>query len=148
MTLSLAYNLFNGSIYSEPYEVKIGIVDIDPSITFHVMKLIETLPLSCVLVPDPGSVMSYLLDYPELITVVEKSSSRVIERFESTAQYSLEIFTDVETDFQTLQLMVRQFTYQRDLISILDEIQGEFENELRASSGWFILSTDHKNPLP
>ncbi len=96
--------------------------------------------------PSPGEVVEYLVQNPGLYDVVMYACSMTAEEFGSTAEITLDIFHDPESDDRYLTLYVRQKEYDDDIIARMDRICDLYESGLKNISGWLLLTTDYKPP--
>ena len=93
-------------------------------------------------ISNAADVDRYLSEHTELRSVVPQVCQRVRDEFGQDAELSLELYRDPEIDDQYLTLEVRQERYDSNIIERLDQISGEFADELEPCSGQILLTTD------
>ena len=125
--------------------------DIDTStphvIAEQVYTLMEGFVQENVIFPNISEVISYLLKFRELTSIVLFAANKARNRFKSTTQLSLEVYHDPEIDDEYLALYVRQENYDDNIFDVIDEISAEYEDSFPSEGGWFILTTDLHPPL-
>ena len=99
-----------------------------------------------VAVPNPQDVEGYLEEHSALQLLLPQICQRVREEFGPDAELLLELYRDPEIDDRYLTLEVRQERYDSNIIERLDQISGEFADELEPCSGQILLTTDFGPP--
>lgn len=97
-------------------------------------------------ISNAADVGRYLSEHMELRSVVPQVCQRVRDEFGQDAELSLELYRDPEIADQYLTLEVRQERYDSNIIDRLDQISGEFADELEPCSGQILLTTDFGPP--
>ena len=99
-----------------------------------------------VLTPMPEAVRQYLLRYPDLMPALRTACSSTAERFRGRAQVSLEIWRDPEGEEAYPTLYVRQDHYDPGILDEVEAVSLCFEEQLGASGGWLLVTTDFAPP--
>ena len=99
-----------------------------------------------IVISNAADVGRYLGEHTELRSVVPQVCQRVREEFGPDAELLLELYRDPEIDDRYLTLKVRQERYDSNIIERLDQISGEFADELEPYSGQILLTTDFGPP--
>lgn len=92
--------------------------------------------------PNPGAVIGYLLQNPSLYDVVLYACILTEEEFGQSAQVMLDLYNDPEVDDQYITIYIRQEHYADDIMDRIDVICNEYEEALRNTSGWLLVTTD------
>lgn len=108
--------------------------------------MLERLQSSQVRIPSAGEVKDYLSRYPELTDLVERTAASAGEHFGGAAQLSLEVYHDREGDDEFLCLNVRQWKYERTIMTTIERLSSELEDELAQAQGFLLISTDFQPP--
>lgn len=95
-----------------------------------------------IIIPRPLEVQGYLDRYSELCDILPAASRNVRERFDGSAQLSLELYRDPEIEDEYLTLYVRQEHYDSDILDELNGIAASFDGQLRLTPSWFLITTD------
>ena len=99
-----------------------------------------------IVIPNPAEAERYLGEHAELRSALPQICQRVREEFGPDAELLLELYRDPEIDDRYLTLEVRQERYDSNIIERLDQISGEFADELEPCSGQILLTTDFGRP--
>jgi hypothetical protein len=94
--------------------------------------------------PDAGALYRFLVEHQDMMEIIVFSCSEAFKKFSHNSKLSLEICYDESEEY--LALMVRQKTYQKTLMKMIDEISEKFEDLLVSRSGWFMITTDFNRP--
>ncbi len=90
----------------------------------------------------PSKIRDYLLRYPEIAELSRDVSELVHERFDSSAQLSLEIQDDYNPDYEYLALYIRVPDYDDSVMERIRQIREQYAELLAEMTGWFLLTTD------
>jgi hypothetical protein len=90
-------------------------------------------------------VLSYLLEYPDMITLLPRICSQVVDTLGPNAQYLLQVHDDPDIGYRFLELLVRKKQYQ-GVMKTIDEIQSAYNSEFNRSNGWLVITTDFVLP--
>jgi len=116
-------------------------------ITSRSEVVVSRLSAMNVVIPNLKKVKSYLLNYPDMIDILEPVCAAVLERFPPPSQVALELYQDPEIDDQYLTVYVRQHEYGEDVLDGLHGISRQFDELLCDTSGWLLITTDFQDPL-
>jgi len=116
------------------------------AISVGVENLFNLLVSMKITIPEPAEVRNYLLVYPDMINILLLIFNKIIEKFNSSAQISLEVYKDPEIDDEYLTAYIRQEIYDESIMDLIDEISSECESLLANSSGWLLITTDFQPP--
>lgn len=94
--------------------------------------------------PDAGALYRFLIEHQDLFDIIVFSCDEAFKKFSHESKLSLEISFDESEKY--LALMVRQKTYQKNIVKMIDEISEKFEDLLISRSGWFMITTDFNRP--
>jgi len=111
-------------------------------VTSNPKDVLQALLQQGVVIPRPLEVQGYLDRYSELCDILPAASKNIRDRFDESAQLSLELYRDSEIEDEYLTLYVRQEHYDSDILDKLNDISASFDSQLRLTPGWFLITTD------
>lgn len=114
-----------------------------PDIEQSLLSLQENLGF---IFPNPGEVASYLRHNIGLYDVVLYACMLTEEEFANTAQITLDVYFDPETDDEYLTICIRQSHYDEDIMDKIDSICSRYEPDLDCCKGWFVVTTEFRTP--
>ncbi|MBN2208368.1 MAG: hypothetical protein JW759_03640 [Candidatus Coatesbacteria bacterium] len=100
-----------------------------------------------VLIPEPAEVRAYLVNYSDMVDLVERVCEATLARFPRPSQVALELYQDPEIEDEHLTIYVRQHHYDDLIIDAIREVSRQFDDALCGSSAWLLLTTDFQDPL-
>lgn len=113
----------------------------------RIEKTILSLVQKNMLIPHPDEIRNYLLEYPDIMNIIEKIAPVVAGYFAIKSQISLEVYHDPEFADSYLIIYVRRDTYKDDIIDRLDKINEEIiRNMTENMAGWISVTTDFNFP--
>jgi hypothetical protein len=113
----------------------------------RIEKTILSLVQKNIKIPHPDEIRNYLLEYPDIMNIIEKITPVVVGYFAIKSQISLEVYHDPEFSDSYLIMYVRQDTYKDDIIDRLDKINEEIiRNMTEDMAGWISVTTDFNFP--
>lgn len=116
-------------------------------LNIRIEKTILSLAQKNIKIPHPGEIRDYLLEYPDIMNIIEKITPVVADYFAIKSQISLEVYHDPEFSDSYLIMYVRQDTYKDDIIDRLDKINEEIiRNMTENMAGWISVTTDFNFP--
>ncbi|MGC8825515.1 MAG: hypothetical protein ACP5TV_00750 [Anaerolineae bacterium] len=115
------------------------------SLVSEIASLLGRLQQKGLRVPEPRTVLDYLVEFPELIDVVEKVVNIAQIRLPD-AQLSLELCQDPEFEGSYLALYVRFNQYDDRVIERLDLIEDEYLTLMEGKRGSLLITTDFRPP--
>jgi hypothetical protein len=89
---------------------------------------------------------AYLVEYPDLASILGDVCEKVRAAFGSATELSLELYRDPEIDDRYLTLYLRQESYSSDFIDRIDAVCAEFHSRLETAEGYFLVTTDFRRP--
>lgn len=98
-------------------------------------------------VPRPDDVRQYLMKHPDMAAVVGSTCERARRNARSPLQLSLELYRDPEIDDEYLSLYLRQPTYGKELLRLIEHLNRQSDVEMKGRSGWMLISTDFHPPM-
>ncbi len=99
-----------------------------------------------ILLPQRDDLEAYLAMHPDLSGLLDEMCTKVRVAIGSTAELSLEKYSDPEIDDSYLTLYVRQESYPPDIIDRIDAVCADFHRRLEVVSGYFLVTTDFRRP--
>ncbi len=111
-----------------------------------VESLLAQLRATGIRIPRPAEVLDYLTRYPDVIASVRNASAVAVPEFAGKAVLSLELYVDPEIDDRYLTLYVRQDPNDPNLYEMVERVRENYDCQLDASNGWFIVMTDFQPP--
>lgn len=106
--------------------------------------LTQELCIPGVLVPNPSAVQEYLARFADQGPIVRAVCGKVRESFGPKAELSLELYVDPEIDDRFLVLYVRLETYDKLVMSKIDEACRPFDDVREKAEGYFLVTTDFR----
>jgi len=97
-------------------------------------------------IPDFADLKKYLINHPNMPSVLSAACGGALKEFGSSAQLSLQVYRDPEIEDEYLTLYVRQERYDDDLLDKIDNVCAQYRQQLSRTSGWLILTTDFRTP--
>jgi hypothetical protein len=107
--------------------------------------MFEPISANGITISSRMEVLSYLLEYPDMITLLPRICSQVVDTLGSDAQYLLQVHDDPDIGYRFLELLVRKKQYQ-GVMKTIDEIQSAYNSEFNRSNGWLVITTDFVLP--
>ncbi len=120
------------------------IMEQDVSLTVEIERLLRVLEQQ-IRLKEPGRIVNYLLQFPELIEVIPKAVDAAQKHFPE-AQLVLEVYQDPEIENEYLALYVRLKRYDDSVAERLEKAEAEFLDLLATKDGWLQLTTDFQEP--
>ncbi|MGB9720334.1 MAG: hypothetical protein ACPL28_02490 [bacterium] len=117
------------------------------AISTGIENLFNLLVSTKISIPEPAEVRNYLLVYPDMINILLPVFNKITEKFNTSAQISLEVYEDPEINDKYLTAYIRQETYNENIMDLIDEISSECESLLANSTGWLLITTDFQSPI-
>jgi hypothetical protein len=99
-----------------------------------------------ILVPNRKAVADYLAGHSLLAKHLSAICEVTRNAFGRDVELSLELYADPETGDRYLTLYVRMRKYGPQFIDALEAVSGEFEDKLASVPGYFLLTSDFRQP--
>lgn len=116
------------------------------SITSEINDALSEISQVGILISDYKLVRDYLIEYFDMVDILQEACRSAKNHLGERAQLSLEVYRDPEIKDEYLTLYVRQEHYDEDIMETILKISEEYENELVSKSGWFLVTTDFNPP--
>ena len=118
----------------------------DTDLTVRVATCLQDLQSQRVNLPGAEEVRAYLLRHSDLADVLVSVAEAARRRLGADTQLSLELYRDPEVADAYLTMYVRKRVYGADMLEQLDGLREDYESDLTGKSGWFLLTTDFRQP--
>lgn len=105
-------------------------------------KVLDDILSQQILIPKYSEVHHYLFEYSDLLDILLNLCYKMRKHFDLATELSLELFRSQEAEDYYLTLYVRQPTYNKNLLSQIDEVYSEFEEMLADKQGYILATTD------
>jgi hypothetical protein len=116
------------------------------SVSSTIYQLFTQLQLQGVQVGQQSEVYEYLLQFPDMIEVVEQAVFIARNHLGKEAQLQLEVYHDPENEDEHLVLYARFLAYDETVMEKIRAARRRYRHLLHGKSGWFILTTDFQQP--
>jgi len=114
--------------------------------TSHVDTLFTWLLDHHLIIVDVDRLKNYLIRYDDLIGILRSACQAALERFGVQSELSLEMYADPEIADEYPTLYIRQDPYSESILKSLEDLRVTYEVGLRQSPGWFLMTTDFRQP--
>jgi hypothetical protein len=91
-------------------------------------------------------ISGYLYRFPEIAELSHYVAEIVHQHFDSTAQLSLEVHGEINSEGEYLALCLRMSDYDDTVMDKIRSIRELYAEDLAEMSGWFLLTTDYMPP--
>jgi len=114
------------------------------SLILDIYRVIKSLLLMGIDIPQIDDVVEYLLEFPDMILTTERIARRVCRELYNSAQLSLEVYRDPEIEDRYLVLYARFPKYDESTIEKIEAVENEYIDLLVGKRGWLLLTTDFR----
>ena len=117
------------------------------SVDAEIRGLLDGLATKGIKIRSRQGIHGYLLEYPDMVSLLLLVALLAQSRFAGRAQIAVELYQDPEIDDDHLAIYVRQEEYDDTLFDVIQEIQAVYAPKLPRRSGWLHLTTDFEPPI-
>jgi len=95
---------------------------------------------------DWQAVRRYLVKHPSLRPLLPEAYDRIRAEFGSEVDLSLDEYRDPEIDDQFLTITIGLSNYDDDIMDRIERINQSFEDRIKPSKGYLLITTDFRSP--